>query len=129
VAVTIEPTSVINGAVNDYVISITPATPLINLDTVFFTFPPEVTLPGAGGVFPCTEDSTLITSMTCTRTGQVMKMTLGVAAGMEDTPFSVTIPGFKNPPSTEAVAVTLVEVKSTAGFDVNEYTFPISIQN
>jgi hypothetical protein len=106
VAVTIVPQSVINGAVNDYVISITPATPLINLDEIYFTFPSEVTLPGAGGIFPCTDDSTVITSITCERTGQVMKMTLGVIAGSEDGTFSVTIPGFKNPPTTEAVDVT-----------------------
>ena len=66
----IEPSSAINGAVNDYKVTIQAASPLLSGDSVSIDFPTEIIMPGGtAGTITCS-DPTGVTSVTCSKTAQ-----------------------------------------------------------
>lgn len=96
---TVTPSSNVNGATNDYNIQVIATLPILSTDSITFTFPSEPTLPSS---LSCST-GTLITAITCTKTGTyTVKAILTVSGGTITalSTFSFNIKNVVNPPST-----------------------------
>lgn len=74
---TVTPSSVINGATNNYLVSVVSTIPHIDTDYITITFPSEITLPSS---ITCSA-STSVSSVSCSKSGSTVTATFTFSSG------------------------------------------------